>query len=175
MFRKKDTTFFENKLLDFVTAKDPMLEMFQWVMDKFMEIEVAHKTGAEKKRARCNPYRLQVRLQNPPFWYKTRYGLFFESQNTVGKLHSVFRNGEETQWAGSHSGCAGMLTERSLNKKDWEDCETTLNRKSERIWGQRNKQRTWRDGWWVPFKKTWSWISSNLGWDVIILEENLYG
>ncbi len=25
-----------------------MLEMLQWVMDKFMEIEVAHKTGAEK-------------------------------------------------------------------------------------------------------------------------------
>ena len=25
-----------------------MLETLQWVMDKFMEIEVAHKTGAEK-------------------------------------------------------------------------------------------------------------------------------
>ncbi len=25
-----------------------MLEMLQWVMDKFMEIEVAHKTGAGK-------------------------------------------------------------------------------------------------------------------------------
>ena len=48
MSKKNDTTFFENKLLDFVTAKDPMLEMLQWVMDKFMEIEVAHKTGAEK-------------------------------------------------------------------------------------------------------------------------------
>ncbi len=36
MAKKKDTTFFENKLLDFVTAKDPMLEMLQWVMDKFM-------------------------------------------------------------------------------------------------------------------------------------------
>ena len=46
MAKKNDTTFFENKLLDFVTAKDPMLEMLQWVMDKFMEIEVAHKTGA---------------------------------------------------------------------------------------------------------------------------------
>ncbi len=48
MTKKNDTTFFENKLLDFITAKDPMLEMLQWVMDKFMEIEVAHKTGAEK-------------------------------------------------------------------------------------------------------------------------------
>ena len=48
MANKNDTTFFENKLLDFVTAKAPMLEMLQWVMDKFMEIEVAHKTGAEK-------------------------------------------------------------------------------------------------------------------------------
>ena len=35
MAKKNDTTFFENKLLDFVTAKDPMLEMLQWVMDKF--------------------------------------------------------------------------------------------------------------------------------------------
>ena len=48
MAKKDDTTFFENKLLDFVTAKDPILEMLQWVMDKFMEIEVAHKTGVEK-------------------------------------------------------------------------------------------------------------------------------
>ncbi len=48
MAKKDDTTFFENKLLDFVTAKDPMLEMVQWVMDKFMEIEVAHKTGQKK-------------------------------------------------------------------------------------------------------------------------------
>ncbi len=48
MARKNDTTFFEDKLLDFVTAKDPLLEMLQWVMDKFMETEVAHKSGAEK-------------------------------------------------------------------------------------------------------------------------------
>ena len=46
MAKKNDTTFFENKLLDFVTAKDPLLEMLQWMMDKFMEIEVARKTGA---------------------------------------------------------------------------------------------------------------------------------
>ena len=48
MAKKNDTTFFENKLLDFVTAKDPLLEMLQ--MDKFMEIEVAHKTGVPKVR-----------------------------------------------------------------------------------------------------------------------------
>ncbi len=43
MAKNNNTTFFENKLLDFVTANDPMLEMLQWVMDKFMEIEVARK------------------------------------------------------------------------------------------------------------------------------------
>ena len=48
MAKKNDTTFFENKLLDFVAAKDPLLEMLQWMMDKFMEIEVARKTGAPK-------------------------------------------------------------------------------------------------------------------------------
>ena len=53
MAKKNDTTFFENKLLDFVTAKDPLLEMLQWVMDKFMEIEVAHKTGAPNGNKGC--------------------------------------------------------------------------------------------------------------------------
>lgn len=48
MAKRNDTTFFENKLLDFVAAKDPLLEMLQWMMDKFMEIEVARKTGAPK-------------------------------------------------------------------------------------------------------------------------------
>lgn len=63
MAKKNDTTFFENKLLDFVTAKDPMLEMLQWVMDKFMEIEVAHKTGAEKEiHAETRTGWLSVRL-----------------------------------------------------------------------------------------------------------------
>ena len=45
MAKKNDTRFLENKLLDFVAAKDPLLEMLQWMMDKFMEIEVASKTG----------------------------------------------------------------------------------------------------------------------------------
>ena len=48
MAKKDDTMFFANKLLDLVTAKVPMLEMLQWVIDKFMGIEVASKTGAEK-------------------------------------------------------------------------------------------------------------------------------
>ncbi|MDY4831361.1 MAG: hypothetical protein SO161_02390 [Treponema sp.] len=48
MAKKNDTRFFENRLLDFVAATDPLLEMLQWMMDKFMEIEVARKTGAPK-------------------------------------------------------------------------------------------------------------------------------
>ena len=48
MAKQNDIVFFENKLLDFITANDPMLEMMQWVMDRFMEIEIAHKTGADK-------------------------------------------------------------------------------------------------------------------------------
>ena len=43
MAKNNNTIFFENKLLDFVTANDSMLKMLQWVMDKFMEIEVARK------------------------------------------------------------------------------------------------------------------------------------
>ena len=47
MAKNNDTTLFESKLLDFVTAKAPLMKMLQWVMDKFMEIEVAHKTEVE--------------------------------------------------------------------------------------------------------------------------------
>ena len=59
MAKKNDTRFLENKLLDFVAAKDPLLEMLQWMMDKFMEIEVARKTGAPKgshSQGRTGPY-----------------------------------------------------------------------------------------------------------------------
>ena len=37
MAKKNDTAFFENKPLDFVIAKDPLLKMLQWVMVKFMK------------------------------------------------------------------------------------------------------------------------------------------
>ena len=48
MAKKNDTAFIENKLPDFVAAKDPIFEILQWVMDKFMGIEISHKIGAEK-------------------------------------------------------------------------------------------------------------------------------
>ena len=38
----------EKKLLSFMFEKDPMLCMLQWITEKFMEIEVAHKVGAQK-------------------------------------------------------------------------------------------------------------------------------
>jgi transposase-like protein len=38
----------EKKLLSFITEDDPMLRMLQWITEKFMEIEVANKVGAQK-------------------------------------------------------------------------------------------------------------------------------
>jgi putative transposase len=38
----------EKKLLSFITEEDPMLCMLQWITEKFMEIEVANKVGAQK-------------------------------------------------------------------------------------------------------------------------------
>ena len=49
MAKKNDSRFFENKLLDFVTAKDPLLEMLQWMMDKFMEYMNAGSIKLQKK------------------------------------------------------------------------------------------------------------------------------
>lgn len=48
MTKKNDTTFFTNKLLEFVAANDPILAMMQWLMDKLMEVEISHKNGSEK-------------------------------------------------------------------------------------------------------------------------------
>ena len=50
---------FENKLLDFVAAKEPLLEMLQWMMDKFMEIEVARKTGQPQDFKHEHPWTAQ--------------------------------------------------------------------------------------------------------------------
>jgi putative transposase len=75
MAKQNDTVFFENKLLDFITANDPMLEMMQWVMDKFMKIEIAHKTGADKgsHSSLQTGYRSGYRIRR----YDTRLGTVY--------------------------------------------------------------------------------------------------
>ena len=81
MAKKNDTRFFENKLLDFVTAKDPLLEMLQWMMDKFMEIEVARKTGAPKgshSQTRTG-YRCGYRVRR----FDTRLGTMYLSVSKI--------------------------------------------------------------------------------------------
>jgi len=48
MKKNKDTTFFENKLLQFITEDDPLMAMLQWVADKLVEVEVAQKVNSQK-------------------------------------------------------------------------------------------------------------------------------
>ena len=95
MAKKNDTTFFENKLLDFVTAKDPMLEMLQWVMDKFMEIEVAHKSGAEKgiHAESHTGYRCGYRIRR--FDTRQGSGLFIIQFKKSGRDCQQGRNGHK--------------------------------------------------------------------------------
>ncbi len=81
MARKNNTTFFENKLLDFAAAKDPVPEMLQRIMDKFTEIEVARKTGAEKgmhEKSRTG-YRSGCRIRR----FDTRQGTVYLSVSVV--------------------------------------------------------------------------------------------
>lgn len=77
MAKREDTTYFEKKLLEFVGTKDPMLEMLQWVMDKFMEIEVSQKTGAEKgeRTEKRTGYRSGYRIRR----FDTRVGTVYLS------------------------------------------------------------------------------------------------
>ncbi|WP_332446610.1 IS256 family transposase [Sphaerochaeta sp.] len=48
MTDSNSTKELEKKLLSFITEEDPMLCMLQWITEKFMEIEVANKVGAQK-------------------------------------------------------------------------------------------------------------------------------
>lgn len=89
MAKKNDTRFFENKLLDFVTAKDPLLEMLQWVMDKFMEIEVARKTGAPKGSHSQTRTGYRVRRYCQMLWIEVWIGKGLSDflQHTIFKFH----------------------------------------------------------------------------------------
>ena len=44
--KTKDSTFFENKLLDFIAEPDPLFTMMQWLTEQLMEIEVSKKANA---------------------------------------------------------------------------------------------------------------------------------
>jgi hypothetical protein len=41
MTKTKDSTFFENKLLEFIAEPDPLFSMMQWITEQLMEIEVS--------------------------------------------------------------------------------------------------------------------------------------
>ncbi|GAB1481417.1 hypothetical protein MASR2M78_02320 [Treponema sp.] len=60
MTKTKDTTFFENKLLQFITEDDPLLAMLQWVTDKLVEVEVAQKVNSQKGKHSRNGQRIDV-------------------------------------------------------------------------------------------------------------------
>jgi transposase-like protein len=75
MTKTKDTTFFENKLLQFITEDDPLLAMLQWVTDKLVEVEVAQKVNSQKgKHSReRTTYRCGTRVRR----FDTRLGTLY--------------------------------------------------------------------------------------------------
>ncbi|WP_257225276.1 hypothetical protein [Treponema parvum] len=104
MAKKNDTAFFENKLLDFVTSTDPMLEMLQWVMDKFMEIEVAHKPRLRRFQKGIHAQTARV-TDAATESVDTRLEQFI-FRFPVSRRYPCSCNGEETQRTGAHSGRA---------------------------------------------------------------------
>lgn len=75
MTNSNSNATFEEMLLNFITAKDPMLEMLTWLCDKLMEVEFASKVGAEKSE-RSN-IRTQYRAGYRPRRFDTRMGTLF--------------------------------------------------------------------------------------------------
>lgn len=75
MTKPKDTTFFESKLLEFITESDPLLSMLQWVTDKLIEVEVAQKVKAVKGKhtVERTTYRCGTRVRR----FDTRLGTLY--------------------------------------------------------------------------------------------------
>jgi transposase-like protein len=75
MTKTKDTTFFENKLLQFITEEDPLLSMLQWVADKLVEVEVAQKVNSVKGKhtKERTTYRCGTRVRR----FDTRLGTLY--------------------------------------------------------------------------------------------------
>lgn len=72
MTKTKDSTFFENKLLDFIAEPDPLFSMMQWITEQLMEIEVSKKANAQKgvHSSERKTYRCGTRLRR----FDTRLG-----------------------------------------------------------------------------------------------------
>lgn len=75
MTKTKDITFFENKLLQFITEDDPLLAMLQWVTDKLVEVEVAQKVNSLKGKHSKDrtTYRCGTRVRR----FDTRLGTLY--------------------------------------------------------------------------------------------------
>lgn len=75
MTKTKDSTFFENKLLDFIAEPDPLFTMMQWLTEQLMEIEVSKKANAQKgvHSTERKTYRCGTRLRR----FDTRLGTMY--------------------------------------------------------------------------------------------------
>lgn len=75
MTKTKDSTFFENKLLDFIAEPDPLFSMMQWLTEQLMEIEVSKKANAHKgvHSNERKTYRCGTRLRR----FDTRLGTMY--------------------------------------------------------------------------------------------------
>jgi transposase-like protein len=75
MTKTKDSTFFENKLLDFIAEPDPLFAMMQWLTEQLMEIEVSKKANAKKgvHSTERKTYRCGNRLRR----FDTRLGTMY--------------------------------------------------------------------------------------------------
>lgn len=75
MTKTKDSTFFENKLLDFIAEPDPLFAMMQWLTEQLMEIEVSKKANAKKgvHSVERKTYRCGNRLRR----FDTRLGTMY--------------------------------------------------------------------------------------------------
>ena len=117
MAKKNDTTFFENKLLDFVTAKDPMLEKLQWVMDKFIEIRLP--TKREQKKG------FTQKLEQDTGAATESAGLIQGSEQFIFLFRRIQERGLEKVWlcvSDAHKGLQAAIR-NTLPGTTWQRCK----------------------------------------------------
>ena len=75
MAQQKDTTNLAGKLMQFMGATDPMLDMLEWLCGQMMEAKVSSQLGAEKHEQ--NPERISHRCGFRPRRLDTRMGTMY--------------------------------------------------------------------------------------------------
>ena len=94
MARNNYKEVFRKALLGFISEKDPVLTMLEWVAQQMMQIEAEAKVGT-KKGTHCKKRQTYFSGTRVRRMDTSRDFISFHSQAPQGRTHTVFHHREE--------------------------------------------------------------------------------